>query len=390
MNPRARPLTVLNITEEGRYGGPQQRIAEVAARLRSDHGIDTVVLLPDSDSDRFQRVLQAAGVQSRAIPMHRLTKDIPHLARYLLHFFSEVRAIRSVIRSVRPDVVHCNSSYQVKGMIAARLAGVPRLWHLNDTFMPALLRPLFDVVYRLCPPDGVVSSSRRTVRYYFDGGRRRQPAIMKLIPPIVDTTRFDPARDWPNPYPADGFDGVRVLSVSNVNPVKDHELLIRLAHEMNTRGRAAACRFYVAGTILDNHRAYYERLRALAAGLRADNVIFLGTRDDVPALLKHADVFVCTSRHESGPMVVWEALSMATPVLSTDVGDVREIFEAHGCGLVAHGRDPGELADLLERLIDRSDDAAVMARNGRMAAALLDVRHAAERHAECYRELTRC
>jgi glycosyltransferase involved in cell wall biosynthesis len=384
-----RRLTVVNIVEEGRYGGPQQRITGVAARLQADHGIDTVVVLPAAGSDRFQQVLLVAGVQSRVIQLHRLTRDVVHLAGYLFFFVSEVRAIRSVIRSVRPDVVHCNGSWQVKGMVAACLAGVRRVWHLNDTFMPAMVRPLFRVVYRLCPPDGVVASSRRTLQYYF-GGRPGQPPATWVIPPPVDTVRFDPALDVPCPYPDAGFEGVRVLSVGNVNPVKDHGLFIRLAHELNARGRSARLRFYVAGAIFENQRAYYESLRALAARLRVENLVFLGTWQDVPALLRHADIFVCTSKHETGPMVVWEALSMAKPVLSTDVGDVRELFEAHRCGLVAEGRDPRELADLLERFIDRPDEAAAMAKNGRAAAALVDVGHAAAQHAACYRELAGC
>ncbi len=385
----ARRLTVINIVEEGRYGGPQQRIAGVAARLQADHDIDTVVVLPAAGSDRFQQVLRVAGVQSRVIQLHRLTKEARHLAGYLFFFVSEVRAIRSVIRSVRPDVVHCNGSWQVKGMIAAWLAGVPRVWHLNDTFMPAMVRPLFRVVYKVCPPDGVVASSRRTLQYYFEGPRRQPPATWVIAPP-VDTARFDPALDVPCPYPDAAFEGVRVLSVGNVNPVKDHELFIRLAHELNVRGRGARLRFYVAGTIFENQRPYYEKLQALAAQLHVENLQFLGARQDVPALMRHADIFVCTSKHESGPTVVCEALSMEKPVLSTDVGDVRELFEEHRCGLVASSREPQELADLLERLIDPSGEAAALAANGRAAATLMDIHHAAAQHAACYRELAGC
>ena len=383
-----RRLTVINIVEEGRYGGPQQRITGVAARLQADHGIDTVVVHPAAGSDRFQEALRVAGVQSRVIQLHRLTREVPHLAGYLFSFVSEVRAIRSVIRAVRPDVVHCNGSWQVKGMIAAWFAGVRRVWHLNDTFMPAMVRPLFRVVYTMWPPDGVVASSRRTLQYYF--GRRSQPLATWVIAPPVDTARFDPALDVPCPYPDAGFEGMRVLSVGNVNPVKDHELFIRLAHELSVRGRGARLRFYVAGTIFENQRPYYEKLQALAARLHVENLLFLGARQDVPALMRHADVFVCTSKHESGPMVVFEALSMAKPVLSTDVGDVRELFEEHRCGLVASTREPQELAALLERLIDRPDEARALAANGRATATLMDIHHAAAQHAACYRELAGC
>jgi glycosyltransferase involved in cell wall biosynthesis len=383
-------LTVLNITEEGRYGGPQQRIADVAVRLRIDHGVDTVVLLPESGSERFQQSLDGSGIEWRSIGLHRLTRDAAHLARYIVFFVSEVLAIRSVIRAVKPDLVHCNGSWQVKGMIAARLAGVRRVWHMNDSFMPGAIRPLFDVVYRLCPPDGVILSSRRTLRYYFGDRRRREPAVARVIPPPVDTARFDPAIAWPNPYPDDDVDRVRVLSVGNINPVKDHGLLIRIAHEINARGRGARFRFYIAGTVFDNQRPYSDSLRALAEALGVSNLQFLGAREDVPALMRHAQLFVCTSQHETGPMVVWEALAMTLPVVSTDVGDLRDLFDAHGCGLVADGRDPAELADLLERVADDAALRAAMGKRGRAAADELDVRHAAERHSECYRKVARC
>jgi glycosyltransferase involved in cell wall biosynthesis len=254
--------------------------------------------------------------------------------------------------------------------------------------MPAMVRPLFRVVYKVCPPDGVIASSRRTLQYYFAG--RSQPLATWVIAPPVDTARFDPALDVPCPYPDAGFDGVRVLSVGNVNPVKDHELFIRLAHELNVRGHGDRLRFYVAGTIFDNQRPYYEKLQRLAARLNVGNLLFLGARQDVPALMRHADIFVCTSRHESGPTVVCEALSMAKPVMSTDVGDVRELFETHQCGLVAATREPQELADLLERLIDPSNETAAMVANGRAAATLMDIHHAAAQHAACYRELAGC
>ena len=203
-----------------------------------------------------------------------------------------------------------------------------------------------------------------------------------MIPPPVDTARFDPALDVPCPYPDSDFEGVRVLSVGNVNPVKDHELFIRLAHELNVRGRGARLRFYVAGTIFENQRPYYEELQALAARLKVENLLFLGARQDVPALMRHADIFVCTSKHESGPTVVCEALSMAKPVLSTDVGTCGSCSRVPG---VACGFQPGAGAGGSARAADRPvGEAAAMVENGRATATLMDIHHAAQ-HAACYR-----
>ena len=51
----------------------------------------------------------------------------------------------------------------------------------------------------------------------------------------------------------------------------------------------------------------------------------LGVRDDVPQLLKTADVLLLPSIHEGLPGVVLEACASGTPVLASDLPGVREI-----------------------------------------------------------------
>jgi UDP-glucose:(heptosyl)LPS alpha-1,3-glucosyltransferase len=72
----------------------------------------------------------------------------------------------------------------------------------------------------------------------------------------------------------------------------------------------------------------YEKL---AAGLGvADRVTFLGARDDVPELLRAADLFLHPARHESAGAVLLEALAAGLPVITTA-----------NCGYAPHVRDAG-------------------------------------------------
>lgn len=381
-------LRVLHVLEEGRYGGPHKRIVDVAVRLREHHAIDTTVLLPTRQSERFQEELRRAGVPFCAVNLHRLTKEPRHLAGYLASFVYEVLRIRRLVRKLRPDVVHCNGSYQVKGMLAAWLAGSPRVWHMNDTSVPAPVGWLFTGVRRLSSADRFIVGSERARVYYFPSGARPLPADVRLIPSPVNTDAFRPGPVAPNPFPDPNFDGVRVLAVANVNPVKNHQLLIQVAAELNRVAPACQVRYYVAGAIFDNHRTYHRRLLDLAARLGVHNLVFLGARSDVPALLAHADLVVCTSASEGSPICVWEALAMSTPVVSTDVADVKAVFDAWGCGLVSDQGDVSGFAALVRRLIDSPAERAEMGRRGRSAAvALFDVALCASKHAEFYREM---
>ena len=74
-------------------------------------------------------------------------------------------------------------------------------------------------------------------------------------------------------------------------------------------------------------------------------------RDEVTLLMCAADAFLMTSFTEGSPQVIKEAIACGCPIVSTDVGDVRERTSGvEGC-YVANTREPKELADLLQKAI---------------------------------------
>ena len=57
-------------------------------------------------------------------------------------------------------------------------------------------------------------------------------------------------------------------------------------------------------------------------GLSEENLLFLGRRDDVPAILRRAQIFMLTSDHEGFPNVLLEAMAARLPVITTPAGDL--------------------------------------------------------------------
>lgn len=75
------------------------------------------------------------------------------------------------------------------------------------------------------------------------------------------------------------------------------------------------------------------------------------TREEVTLLMCAADVFLMTSLTEGSPQVVKEALACGCPIVSVDVGDVRERVDGvKGC-FVADSNDSKELAGLLRKAL---------------------------------------
>jgi glycosyltransferase involved in cell wall biosynthesis len=77
--------------------------------------------------------------------------------------------------------------------------------------------------------------------------------------------------------------------------------------------------------------------------------------DLVPIYLNAADVLLCTSRYEGSPNTIKEAMACNCPVVSTDVGDVRWLFD--GCvGYCVTGRKTDEIAlKLSEAILNRKN-----------------------------------
>jgi len=74
-------------------------------------------------------------------------------------------------------------------------------------------------------------------------------------------------------------------------------------------------------------------------------LIFLGKRNDVPAIMNAIDIHVSASSSEGFPNVIAEAMSCATVAISTNVGDSKYIAESNQC--ICKANSPSELARLM-------------------------------------------
>lgn len=96
--------------------------------------------------------------------------------------------------------------------------------------------------------------------------------------------------------------------------------------------------------------------------------------EKMPLYINAANVLVFTSVHEGSPNIVKESLACNLPVVSVDVGDVKERLDGlDGCYLCEDDK-PETIARYLERALSSSN-----AIQGRQAVAQLDIAATAER-----------
>ncbi len=92
-----------------------------------------------------------------------------------------------------------------------------------------------------------------------------------------------------------------------------------------------------------------ERIKEAAVGSE-DFIIVTGMRRDIPDILNSLDCFVLSSEVESLPLSIREAMSMGLPVISTDVGGVREAVLEGITGFVVPRHNPSLMAEAMIKI----------------------------------------
>lgn len=129
-----------------------------------------------------------------------------------------------------------------------------------------------------------------------------------------------------------------IMMIARLEPVKLHETALMALKKLKSRSNSLKL-------ILVGDGSRRVELEQMAKDLSvSDNVIFLGHRNDVPALLELADITLLTSKSESFPLVLLESARAKKPVISTDVGDVRLLIPNKEYGRIVNVGDVDHLA----------------------------------------------
>jgi glycosyltransferase involved in cell wall biosynthesis len=146
------------------------------------------------------------------------------------------------------------------------------------------------------------------------------------------------------------------LAAGRVTPAKDYPNLLRAF--IQVRSQMPNAKLCIAGALADaevHHAADGSESLIFCISPEKDTrerVRFLGLRHDMPALLDAADAFVSASAWEGMPLAVGEAMAMATPVIATDVGGVRELVG--DSGTIVSPENSGALAKAMIVTMQRS------------------------------------
>ncbi|HOS42564.1 MAG TPA: glycosyltransferase [Armatimonadota bacterium] len=310
-----------------------------------------------------QLVRLAMGLQARGwtvsvlciLPPQAFTEELGarEIPVYTLNLRARPASLRAfpaaigLLKRLRPDaLVSFNLPANILGRLLGKLAGIPAVITSIRTESIGRGRRL---ALRLT--DGwstVTATNSRIVAEKLVRAGVVSAARAAVIPNGLDIERFQVAPEVRAARRAElGLAPETFLwvAVGRLQPAKDYHTLLEAVGRLAPD--APPLLVAVAG-----QGALHAELAGRAAELGvAERVRFLGLRRDIPALLNAADALVLSSAWEGMPNAVMEALAAARPVVTTEVGGVRELVLEGGSGFIVPPRDADALAAAMQRLM---------------------------------------
>ena len=340
-------------------GGTARHVRTLAAGCAA-RGVAAGVFGPEQ-TDRDFGFSRLAGGQVSFTPVE--IADRPRVARDL----RAIRRLRRLLAAWRPDVAHAH------GLRAGALTAIALAFVRPTVYHP---RPALVVTVHNAPPAGGATGAVYRVLERIVAGRA--DSVLCVAPDLEERMRAAGARRVGRALvPAAVPRGVSAEAPAAPAACRAsrprHRPLVLAA------GRLAAQKGF--GTLLEAAAGWRDlrpepllviagegpleaSLKSQAARLGLD-ARFAGHRDDIPALLAAAAVFVLPSTWEGQPLILQEALRAGVPIVATRVGGTPVLTGEDAAVLVPPG-DARRLADAVRAVLT---DEVLAARLRKAAAA---------------------
>lgn len=340
-------MRILYLITRPERGGAQVHVLDLIRGLRHNCEIHVAA---GEDEDRY--LFEEAG---------RLGASCHILAnlRQPIDPLRDIRALREIstlLRQIRPDLVHAHTSKAgILGRIAAWMNGIPAVftahtwcfaegtswkWKLLGVPLERLAGSLGGLIIN------VSEANRELALRYRIAPADRLITVHNGIP------------DEPTGTSAPGAEPPVIVVVARFAAQKNQAMLLEAAARIRQPFRLL---FVGAGPTL---ASVQEKAREL--GLE-DRTTFAGNRSDVPELLRQSAIFALPTKWEGFPISILEAMRAGLPVVACDVGGVREAVTDGENGYLVDPTDTAALQRALEALLADGGLRATMARRSRLA-----------------------
>lgn len=362
-----RKIRVLRIINRFNIGGPTYNATFLTAFLGEDYETLLVGGLPDEGESDSLYIPRHYGVEPLLIrEMVRLPNFRSDREAY--------RKLKDIIREFQPDIVHTHASKAgALGRRAARSCKVPVIvhtfhGHVFHSYFGKLKTGVFKAIERRLArgTTAIVAISEVQKEELTRIHRICRPGKVHVIPLGFDLEPFHTRRETERLNTREKYgvapDEIAIAIVGRLAPIKNHGLFFRALERVLER-TTRKLRLFVVGDGSEK-----EMVEAQAAALNgrfgAGTVELTSWITDIGAFNAGMDIVCLTSKNEGTPVSLIEAQAGCVPVVTTDVGGVRDVVMEGKTGYIVPSGDAEAFAERVLDLVENEKKREEMSQNG--------------------------
>lgn len=356
---------VLRIINRFNIGGPTYNAAFLTKFISDDYETLLVGGLPEKDESDSLHILEDYGVKPLLIPE---MKRIPNFRSDREAY----RKIKQIIEEFQPDIVHTHAAKAgALGRKAAKACGVPVIvhtfhGHVFHSYFGKAKTLLYKIIERRLAKisTGIIAISPIQKEELSATHGICSTNKIKVIPLGFDLLKFrenleekrgETRKKWKLEE-----DEVAVAIIGRLAPIKNHGLFLDAIEICAKRGVKA--RFFIVG---DGQERTAIEQRAKELEKNYDLKIELTSWiKDIATFNTGMDIICLSSDNEGTPVSLIEAQASGVPVISTDVGGVKDILSEGETGFVVPKKNPEAFSEKLQFLIENKEIRLKMSQNG--------------------------
>lgn len=333
-------MNILQIVPELRSGGVERGTVDFARYLLAQGHGSLVV----SAGGALVADLESAGVRHLTMPVHK---------KSIFSMWRQIGALAKVLKDERIDLVHARSRVPAWiAFFACRRAGIPMVTTCHGVYSTHAFSRVMGWGKYVIVISHAVS---RHMKEHFKVPHHR----IRLIHRGVNLSEF--GLESPSPLPSAATRGNEKIIgiVGRVTPIKGHRVMLKaMARVARVHPDA---KLWIVG---DAPRPrYMDELKLMVRKLDLqDHVEFMGTRQDIPALLRRMSLLAAPAvGEEAFGRVLIEAGACGVPVIASRIGGIVDVIRHGTDGILIPAGDASALAENIIGILKEPDHGARLA-----------------------------
>lgn len=359
-------IRILRIINRFNIGGPTYNATFLTAFIGDDYETMLVGGLPEEGESDSLFILKKYGVTP--VLLNELVR-----APNLKSDRKAYKKLKEIIREFKPDIVHTHASKAgALGRKAAKSCNVPVIvhtfhGHVFHSYFGSVKTQLFKLIERNLAKKstGIIAISNIQKKELTELHTICQPSKVEVIPLGFDLLPFREKRisERQNVREHHGLvdSDIAIAIVGRIAAIKDHTFFLDVIDNV-LKSTSKSIKVFIVGDGPDRG-VVEERVREINAQFN-NSIIMTSWIEDIGTFNAGMDIICLSSKNEGTPVSLIEAQAANIPIVTTDVGGVRDIIDVDKTGFVV---PQGDREMYTRKLLELCEDEKIrkkMSQNG--------------------------